>query len=460
MAATRTASASTVALLADIPGTGHLGPVRAPRFPVVGDPREGCLPLLDFAAAEISQGRKIVAVYPSWRAEPAERAIGFVRAALLTDHIAGVPVELAPLPLSLVTDQLAYLAPHLPAGLVAALARELPRRVLAGAWLRTLGSFADLPTSLGRHLASYAPGTSFLAYCSPWPQVDRFHRGEPEPPPMVPDSPVGILSAPSGHAAADIVADHLAPLLRPSQTASAPAQPLATRYWKSHHLVEFAVFSVHPQALSRAVEAVATTPCTWCGEPVAVRRCPFCAAANTPPPRVRPRRSAARSGTPTDPAFASPAPPFPERPHPAEPAPPAPVMTVPRPRQEPAAPVTAAALASQPAPAPDTSPDPDAGWRATPGRRAGSGPERNPVPAPVPASDGEPDGPAAPDADTPAPAAAAPPPPTASRPGPAPTAPPARAPRPVAVFHEPPASLPVAPNGRRPGHPLRAPTNN
>ncbi|WP_067967927.1 hypothetical protein [Nocardiopsis trehalosi] len=283
----RPARASAVALLADMPGTGQFGPAAAHRFSLRGrHAGERFGGFLDFAARQLDEGRKVVALYPSWRAEPALRAVRFARGGLRTDHIAAVGLPLAPLPLSVVADQLAYLAPFLAPGLVPALSAELPRRMLAGAWLRSVGGLAHPSATLRQHLASHVPGTAFLACCAPTPQIRRIRGSDGDLLPYLPDAPVALLtSAPDATATGPFdqaVAAHLGAV----RSGAVPAQPLGRAYWRSADYVEFAAFSAHPGALTRAVDAVRAGVCTWCREPVAAERCPFCGAParGTPAP--------------------------------------------------------------------------------------------------------------------------------------------------------------------------------
>ncbi|WP_116244296.1 hypothetical protein [Nocardiopsis sp. FIRDI 009] len=283
-------SATTVALLADIPSTGHVGDARAHRFPLHGEGiGERSAAFVAFAHEEVSAGRKVIALHPAWRAADAQRAINFARASLRTDHIAGIAVDLSPLALSLVADQLAYLAPYLPPGMVAALCDELPKHILAGAWLRTVSGLSTIPTSLRQHVGSFAPSVSFLAYCAPTPRVGRLRPADvPGSLPFRPVPPVQLLSSTPDPGITGVFDDHLPQAIQPVATRSLPAQPLGPRYWGTGKYVEFVALSAHPQALAYAASSLRTATCSWCGEPMTAGRCPFCAATaahgNAAPP--------------------------------------------------------------------------------------------------------------------------------------------------------------------------------
>ena len=279
-------SATAVALLADVPSTGHVGEARAQRFTMHGDGiGERSAAFVAFARQQLAADRKVVALYPAWRRDDAQRAVNFARGALRTDHIAGVPMDLAPLALSLVADQLAYLAPYLPPGMVAALSVELPRHLLAGAWLRTVSGLETIPTSVRQHMGSYAPAVSFLAYCAPAPRVERLRPAEvARRLPFRPVQPVQLLYSTPDPSLTRVFDDNLPQAIQPVATRSLPAQPLGPAYWGTAKYVEFVALSAHPQALAYAAGAVRASVCSWCGEPMAGSPCPFCASASARSP--------------------------------------------------------------------------------------------------------------------------------------------------------------------------------
>ncbi|MDT0304123.1 hypothetical protein [Streptomonospora wellingtoniae] len=336
----QTRSASVVALLADIPSTGHLGAAQAQRFTLDGhDLAERAGPFVDYVGHHASRGVKVVALYPRWRREQARRAVAFARGALREDAVAGVDVDLSPLALSLIADQLAYLCPYLPAGMIAGLADELPRHTLAGGWLRNVANLATIPISVPQHLGSFAPGVTYLALCSPLPQVARVPKGETAARlPFRPQDPLQVLysSGPQTDTSA-FEQQFLAPL----QAVAArrlPPQPLGPAYWGSPKYAEFVAFSAHPRALTEPARTVRPATCSWCGEPTIVPVCRFCGAANTLPAQ-RPAAPAPNAApAPLAPAAQSPPPEPAGHPPARTQAPPAPGPHPERPAAEEAAP--------------------------------------------------------------------------------------------------------------------------
>ena len=293
-------SATTVALLADIPSTGHVGEAGAHRFPLHGEgPGARSSAFVAFAIDQVRSGRKVIALYPAWQADDAQRAVNFARGALRTDRIAGISVDLSPLALSLIADQLAYLAPYLPPGMIAALSRELPKHLLAGAWLRTVSNLSTLPTSMRQHVGSYAPSVSFLAFCAPRAQVGRLRPDElASRLPFRPVQPVQLLYSTPDPAITRTFDDNLPRVIQPVATRRLPAQPLGGTYWGTGKYVEFVALSAHPQALAYAAGSIKTSTCTWCGEPMAARPCPFCSANTTGRTTYAPSSAATRAAGP------------------------------------------------------------------------------------------------------------------------------------------------------------------
>ncbi|WP_186356358.1 hypothetical protein [Streptomonospora sp. PA3] len=391
----RTRSASAVALLADIPSTGHLGGVQAQRFTLDGpDLAAQSGVFVDYARHHAAQGTKIVALYPDWRGERARRAVAFARGALRDDSVAAVGLGLSPLALSLIADQLAYLSPYLPAGMIAGLAQELPRYTLAGGWLRSVANLAAIPTSVPQHLGSFAPGVTYLALCSPIPQVARVPKGEPATRlPFRPQDPVQVLHSSGGNVDTAAFEAQFLPALGAVASRRLPAQPLGPIYWGSPKYVEFVAFSAHPRALTEPARTVRPAPCAWCAEPTVTPVCRFCGAANTVPAQ-RPH-SGAPAAIPSAPAAPAPAAAPASYAHPPAGPRPGPPQTPARPA--PPAPQPDPARASSPVGGrPEGTPPPGGGQPPQPHRPRPPAPvedEDLPVPQALPPLPEDPDGP-------------------------------------------------------------------
>lgn len=301
-AAAPAARACTVALLANAPATGRTDGGRARRFALRGrshSERSG--PFIEFAVEETRAGRAVVALYPAWRPEAARYAIVHARSRALSDEIAGIRLPLSPLALSVVADRLAGLAAIHPPGIVAAAARELPRHMLAGACLHSVAGLSALPTSLALHTASYLPRSAFLALTCPTSGVLRIPHGELgeslPPLPSPPDAPLQV-SACSGTSGSPIFDDDLMPALRTATAHVVPSQPLGPVFWGTNRYTEFAAFESGPRSIARALSALRTVLCRWCGQQVDREVCPFCRSRAHRLPAAAPSTGAARRRVP------------------------------------------------------------------------------------------------------------------------------------------------------------------
>ena len=139
-------------LLGDLPSTGLLGAAAAQRLDVHAA-SEGLPWLIDRMAHALRGHGAVLVVYPSWEAEAARRVISLARGVLLTDRIAGMPLDLPPLALSLVADQLAFVSQYVRPGVLASMAPRLAGEVFAGAWVNSVANLDHIAIGLGAHLS-------------------------------------------------------------------------------------------------------------------------------------------------------------------------------------------------------------------------------------------------------------------------------------------------------------------
>ncbi|TDE12161.1 hypothetical protein, partial [Actinomadura sp. 6K520] len=266
---------TAVVLAGDFPSTGILQATVAQRVGLGGGD-DACAAFIDHVAYALGQRGAVLVVYPSWKGERARRMVRLARSALLTDRVAGVPLDVPPLALSLIADQLTFASSYTRPGVLASLALRLCESVYAGAWVNSVARLEHIKTGLAAHVSSYLPGNGFAVSAGPRPAVHRITTAAPVPEPALrPADPVLMLFS---HENGDV--DWLQHKLRPmiaavSMTAVA-TQPMSAEYWGAKKYAEFVAFSGHPQALQSLLAASEYRPCGWCGEPTALPECPFC----------------------------------------------------------------------------------------------------------------------------------------------------------------------------------------
>jgi len=233
--------------------------------------------------------RTVIAIYPAWHRDPSLQRLQTVRSALDSTQVLFHGSWLPPLAGSVLCALAAAVAGRttLPGLLMAALPL-LERHLLPVAHLRSVGRLRHPTPTMGQHLASWWPPSSFAVSWWPQPGVRRLRardRAIPLPPPVAWD-----------HAALDTMAlaggqedtrawartSVAAPLGIDDVREVAPA-PLAGRYWGTsrywgvNFVLEAVAFPSDVDALAAAVlDGSRVHPCRWCGELVDATACPFC----------------------------------------------------------------------------------------------------------------------------------------------------------------------------------------
>lgn len=278
---------TAVLVFGDVPSTGHVPRSGAERVSVSDG--DGSVPpeaVLDLVRDRLETAGYVLALYPSWRAEPARRALRLARASLATERLILTPCPLPPLALSLVADQLGYLAPYCPPGALVGIMSALERVTLSGAWVRGVAGLENIPASLSEHVASYVPGSGFMVTAAPTTRIHRITGSAPlDELPYRPAEPVHVLTAGSEGGDSEWLEAQLLPAIRAYRVRALAAPPLGETYWGTKKYLEFVAFSGHPKALSVIANSVRCRPCPWCAEPVATPTCPLCSM-------VSPHRSA------------------------------------------------------------------------------------------------------------------------------------------------------------------------
>jgi hypothetical protein len=309
------APAKIIIVLGDIPATGHFANMAAVRGPGLAAPADSAPIFLDLITRSLPVARQgILVVYPRWQANSARRLLRLTRGMLDTDQVASVGLDLPPLACSLVADLLSCSAPYLHLGHLAGLGRRLQNEILSGARLSSVARLDHIQTSLVDHVASYSPGSGFLAWAAPRSGVERISGREPlSSVDFRPANPVHLLIAPQGPDFPDF-SDELLSTLRPHVVKTVPPQPLGTLFWGTRKHVEFVAFSGHPQALPHFVRSTRYWVCRWCREPTSLDVCAVCGMSQGDPrphsgtgPPAAPRGSR-RGSFPPGQGLAAPAP--------------------------------------------------------------------------------------------------------------------------------------------------------
>ncbi|MEW2394556.1 hypothetical protein [Streptomyces sp. NPDC046862] len=255
--------------------------------------------------ALVEQHGYVIALYAAsaenaGSAAPAELAVArrlhTVRSVLESDRIALLGIDLPPLGIALLSQQLRQLSVcDFSPGVLASSARLLAHYIYAGALLGSVTKLDRVPVSLKSHAKSWVPGAQFVVLANPRPQLVRLGQGQEEL--AGPEFGTRLLVANGPQPPSDWVTSTLAPAWQVQGVATVPLAAESARWWGTGKLVEFAAGLYDVSVLYQLVSSVRRETCHWCGLELIGDRCGFCAAPlstlSTSLPPVQP--SAARA---------------------------------------------------------------------------------------------------------------------------------------------------------------------
>ncbi|MFF1637391.1 hypothetical protein ACFVXA_07120 [Streptomyces sp. NPDC058246] len=230
--------------------------------------------------ALIEQHGYVISLYPTSAEGTVTQRLHTVRSVLESDRIALLGIDLPPLGLALLAQQLRQLSVcDFSPGVLASSARLLAHYIYAGALLGSVSRLDRVPVSLKSHAKSWVPGAQFAVLANPRVQLVRV--GQEELP--GPEFGTRLLVA-AGQHPSDWVTGTLAPGWRVQGVAAVPLPEESARWWGTPRLVEFAAGLYDVSVLYQLVSSVRREECHWCGLELIGDRCGFCAAPLPPPP--------------------------------------------------------------------------------------------------------------------------------------------------------------------------------
>ncbi|MCW7946785.1 hypothetical protein AAW14_33585 [Streptomyces hygroscopicus] len=230
--------------------------------------------------ALIEQYGYVIALHSGADGDPAVQRLRTVRSVLESDRVALLGVDLPPLGLALLAQQLRQLSVcDFSPGVLASSARLLAHYIYAGALLGSVTRLDRIPVSLTSHAKSWVPSAQFAVLANPRPQLVRAGHEDLSGP----EFGTRMLVA-AGQPPSDWVTASLAPAWRVQGVATVPLPEDSTRWWGTNRLVEFAAGLHDVSVLYQLVSSVRREVCHWCGLELIGDRCGFCSASLPPPP--------------------------------------------------------------------------------------------------------------------------------------------------------------------------------
>ncbi|MGW1253911.1 hypothetical protein ACWD5Q_01690 [Streptomyces sp. NPDC002513] len=247
--------------------------------------------------ALIEQHGYVIVLHSASGDDPAVQRLHTVRSVLESDRVALLGLDLPPLGLALLAQQLRQLSVcDLSPGVLASSARLLAHYVYAGALLGSVTRLDRVPVPLASHAKSWVPSAQFAVLAHPRPRLVRVGQEE------LPGPEFGTrMVVAAGQPPSDWVTASLAPAWRVQGVATVPLPRESGHWWGTQRLVEFAAGLPDVSVLYQLVTSVRREVCHWCGLELIGDRCGFC-AASLPEPEDRQQpvaaaRALSRGGT-------------------------------------------------------------------------------------------------------------------------------------------------------------------
>jgi hypothetical protein len=227
--------------------------------------------------ALIEQHGYVIALHSASGPSALTRRLHTVRSVLESDRIALLGVDLPPLGLALLAQQLRQLsACDFSPGVLASSVRLLAHYIYAGALLGSVAKLDRVPVSLKSHAKSWLPGARFAVLANPRPQLVRLDADQE--PLTGPEFGTRLLVAQGPQPPSDWVTATLAPQWQVQGSLPVPLPEESVRWWGTGKLVEFAAGLADVSVLYQLVSSVRRETCHWCGLELIGDRCGFCAA--------------------------------------------------------------------------------------------------------------------------------------------------------------------------------------
>jgi len=245
--------------------------------------------LVDVVVGDLDEQTAVIAIYPAWHADITLRRLQTVRAAIDSAQVVLYASALPPLGGSVLCALAAAVAPYVvsPGILVAGLPL-LERQLLPIARLRSVARLDHPAPSIGQHIVSWWPPSTFGVSWWPEPNIRRLRRRDPS---ISLPTDAGWANLPLDRLAvagiqADMgawVHDSVASPLGIREVLGAEPESLAGRYWgvSRYWGVNSVLEAVaYPSNVGGLVSGLGYRQraklCRWCGELVVSAECPFC----------------------------------------------------------------------------------------------------------------------------------------------------------------------------------------
>jgi hypothetical protein len=235
---------------------------------------------LESLAATVSEALEVsdavLAVYPAWHAEPALQQLQTIRSMLEAPRVLSFGTSLPPLAAATLAGLAAAMGGRgISPGVLIGGLRRIESELVVFAWAGSVARLRHPAPTLGQHVRSYRPRSSFFVSVQPEAAVVPLGRQVGPLLELAPSHHVVV----AGPRIDDRWLHAAAATVRRSADTVLDAQPLVPQWWGTAKVVEGVAFPRDIDALAARVRRAASASCPWCGEDTVAPPCPFCGMA-------------------------------------------------------------------------------------------------------------------------------------------------------------------------------------
>jgi hypothetical protein len=239
---------------------------------------DGLEPLADTVADALDAHGAVLAIYPTWHAEPALQQLQTIRSMLEAPRVLVHGTSLPPLAGATLAGLAAAMADRgVPPGVLAGALTGLESRLAVFAWAGSVARLRRPAPTLGQHVRSWKPRSSFWVSVQPEEAVVPLGRQVGPLLDLALDQRVVV----AGPRIDEAWLNAAAATIQRTPDHVLDEQPLVAEWWGTGKIVEGVAYPADLDALARELEATRPAACGWCGEDTTAAPCPFCGMARS-----------------------------------------------------------------------------------------------------------------------------------------------------------------------------------
>ena len=241
--------------------------------------------LVEAVRSGAEAGGHVLAIVPQWLKGDGLLRLQMVESALDDERLTIHETPLPPLAAAVLASLASAVAPHLPShGVLVSLLPELEADLHVFTWMGSVSGLSVPAPTIGQHVASLSPASSFGVSSYPEPSVHKLGRdGAGVPLPRI-ERPSRLAVSDHGGNVGWVHTVNAG--LGGLEVRTVEPTPNGPSWWGTGKLVESVAYPVDVSRLAAELaQAADPWTCRWCRELIARSPCPMCGHRGRPPRR-------------------------------------------------------------------------------------------------------------------------------------------------------------------------------